>query len=262
MSASTLLLPKIVALVEEAAVVVMRFYATEAAVSEKADASPVTAADEAAEAILVRGLRELTPEIPLVAEEAMARGDTTVDPATAEVFWLVDPLDGTKEFIKKNGKFTLNVSLVEAGRPILGVVAAPAIGAWWWGARSHGAVVRVDGETRTIEARCVPASGPVAMVSRSHGSPEEEAFLAAEGAGERKAAGSSLKFCRVAEGLADLYPRFGRTMEWDTCAAQAVLEAAGGRVTTRDGARLVYGKPGFANDDGFIARGRAGGEGS
>jgi len=97
------------------------------------------------------------------------------------------------------------------------------------------------------------------MVSRSHGSPEEEAFLSAEGAVERKAAGSSLKFCRIAEGLADLYPRFGRTMEWDTCAAHAVLEAAGGRVTTRDGAPLVYGKSGFANDDGFIARGRAGG---
>jgi 3'(2'), 5'-bisphosphate nucleotidase len=216
----------------------------------------VTAADEAAEAILAGGLRDLTPEIPIVAEEEMARGATDPSAAAAELFWLVDPLDGTKEFIKKNGEFTLNVGLVQAGQPLLGVVAAPAIDTFWWGAMGHGATLRTGGEVLPIEARAVPAAGPVAMVSRSHGSPDEEAFLAAEGTAERMAAGSSLKFCRIAEGVADLYPRFGRTMEWDTCAAHAVLRAAGGHVTTRDGAPLTYGKPDFANDDGFIARGR------
>ncbi|MFP4271351.1 MAG: 3'(2'),5'-bisphosphate nucleotidase CysQ, partial [Alphaproteobacteria bacterium] len=123
---------------------------------------------------------------------------------------------------------------------------------------SPGRGRRAGGEARAIEARPMPASGPVAMVSRSHGTPEEADFLAAAGAVERLMAGSSLKFCRIAEGVADLYPRFGRTMEWDTAAAHAVLAAAGGRVTSRDGAPLGYAKPEFANAHGFVARGRAG----
>ena len=174
MIAPALLLPKVVALVEEAGAFVMRHYETDVTVSEKADASPVTAADEAAEAILARGLRELTPEIPIVAEEEMARGATDPSAAAAELFWLVDPLDGTKEFIKKNGEFTLNVGLVQAGQPLLGVVAAPAIDTSWWGTMGHGATLRTGGEVLPIEARAVPAAGPVAMVSRRHGSPDEE----------------------------------------------------------------------------------------
>jgi 3'(2'), 5'-bisphosphate nucleotidase len=258
MIAPALLLPKVVGLVDEAAAVVMEYYRGEVAVAEKADASPVTAADEAAERLLVEGLRGLTPEIPVVAEEERARGASPDPEAVGELFWLVDPLDGTKEFIKKNGDFTLNVGLIQAGRPILGVVAAPAVDALWTGAAGHGASVRTGGEARAITARPVPASGPVAMVSRSHGTPDEEDFLAGEGTAERSMAGSSLKFCRIAEGAADLYPRFGRTMEWDTAAAHAVLEAAGGRVTTRTGDPLRYGKPDFANDHGFVARGRVG----
>jgi len=257
MIAPALLLPKVVALVDEAATVVMEYYRGDVAVARKADASPVTAADEAAERVLVEGLRGLTPEVPVVAEEERAKGMSPGPEAVGELFWLVDPLDGTKEFIKKNGEFTLNVGLIQAGRPILGVVAAPAVDALWTGAAGHGASRREGGEARAIEARPVPATGPVAMVSRSHGTPEEEDFLEAEGTAERSMAGSSLKFCRIAEGLADLYPRFGRTMEWDTAAAHAVLDAAGGRVTTRDGAPLGYAKPDFANDHGFIARGRA-----
>ncbi|NBB70818.1 MAG: 3'(2'),5'-bisphosphate nucleotidase CysQ [Alphaproteobacteria bacterium] len=258
MIAPALLLPKIVALVDEAAAVVMEHYRGDPTVAEKADASPVTAADEAAERVLAEGLRALTPEVPVVAEEERARGASPEPDAVGELFWLVDPLDGTKEFIKKNGEFTLNVGLIQAGRPILGVVAAPAVDALWTGAAGHGASLRTAGEARAIAARGVPASGPVAMVSRSHGTPEEEELLAAEGTAERRKAGSSLKFCRIAEGMADIYPRFGRTMEWDTAAAHAVLAAAGGRVTTRAGAPLVYGKPDFANDAGFVARGRAG----
>jgi len=252
-----LLLPKVVTLVDDASAVVLRHYAGDVTVAEKVDASPVTAADEEAERILADGLRALTPTVPVVAEEERANGTSPEPAAVGELFWLVDPLDGTKEFIKKNGEFTINVGLIQAGRPLLGVVAAPAIDALWLGAAGHGASLRTAGEARSITARRVPAGGPVAMVSRSHGTPDEEAFLEAEGTADRRAAGSSLKFCRIAEGVADLYPRFGRTMEWDTAAAHAVLAAAGGVVTTRDGRPLAYGKPDYANDGGFIARGRS-----
>ena len=249
-----LLMPKVLDLVERAGAAILNHYGADVGVVLKADASPVTVADEAAEAILVEGLRELTPDVPVVAEEEVARGRVPV--VAARRFWLVDPLDGTKEFLAQNGEFTVNVGLIDEGLPILGLVSAPALDTYWWGAVGHGAALRILGEVRAIGARAVPASGPVAMVSRSHGSPEEDRFLATEGVADRLAAGSSLKFCRIAEGEADLYPRFGRTMEWDTAAGHAVLRAAGGRVTTRDGRPLVYGKPGFANDDGFIARGR------
>lgn len=252
MSNSDLLEP-LIQLVERASVVVMQHYATDVAVNEKADRSPVTAADEDCEAIILAGLAELTPDIPVVAEEQVAKDGAPV--AVGQRFWLVDPLDGTKEFIKKNGEFTVNVGLIENGKPVLGVVAAPAIETYWWGSLGSGASLRVDGAVRAIEARAKPGAGAVAMVSRSHGSPDEEAFLAGEGASERMPAGSSLKFCRIAEGIADVYPRFGQTMEWDTAAAHAVLAAAGGRVTDRSGAPLAYGKPAFRNADGFIARG-------
>ncbi|MEO1091016.1 MAG: 3'(2'),5'-bisphosphate nucleotidase CysQ [Pseudomonadota bacterium] len=252
--APALLLPEVLGLVERACTVVMNHYGSDVAVALKGDKSPVTAADEAAEAVLLAGLQALTPEVPVIAEEQVAAGQAPESVGTR--FWLVDPLDGTKEFISQNGEFTVNVALVDAGQPILGVVAAPAIDTYWWGALGHGAVMRTAGTTRSIEARALPAGGPVAMVSRSHGSPDEEAFLAEQGTASRSPAGSSLKFCRIAEGVADLYPRFGRTMEWDTAAAHAVLQAAGGKVTTRDGTPLRYGKPDFANDGGFVAQGR------
>ena len=248
------LLPEIVKLAERAAAVILDHYRGDAAVRLKADASPVTAADEAAEAVILAGLAELTPTIPVVAEETVAAGRI---PALSDgPFWLVDPLDGTKEFISKNGEFTVNIALIEGREAVLGVVLAPALGKVWWGARGHGAMAR-DGEDRApprrIGVRSKPAR-PVAVASRSHADPQTEAFLDAAGVAERISAGSSLKFCLVAEGKADLYPRFGRTMEWDTAAGHAVLSAAGGRVTTRDGAPFVYRKPGFENP-GFIARG-------
>ncbi len=245
------LLPKIVTLAERAAAVILDHYRGDTVVRVKDDASPVTAADEAAEAVILAGLVELTPEIPVVAEETVAAG--RIPELDSGPFWLVDPLDGTKEFISKNGEFTVNIALIEGSEPVLGVVLAPALGKTWWGARGHGAMARNDGEARPIAVRATPAR-PIAVASRSHADPQTEAFLDEAGVAERISAGSSLKFCLVAEGKADLYPRFGRTMEWDTAAGHAVLAAAGGRVTTRDGAPFGYRKPGFENP-GFIARG-------
>jgi 3'(2'), 5'-bisphosphate nucleotidase len=247
------LLREVVALADRAGAVVLEHYQGDVAVRSKADASPVTAADEAAERVILAGLAELTPGIPAVAEETVASGH--VPDLDEGPFWLVDPLDGTKEFLSRNGEFTVNIALIEGREPILGVVLAPARARAWWGARGRGAVARdADGRTRTISVRRAPPGGLVAIASRSHRDPETQAFLDQAGVAECISAGSSLKFCLVAEGKADLYPRFGRTMEWDVAAGHAVLSAAGGRVTTKDGAPFLYRKPGFENP-GFIARG-------
>jgi 3'(2'), 5'-bisphosphate nucleotidase len=246
------LLPEIVVLADRAGSVILEHYHGDVAVRAKADASPVTVADEAAEALILACLAELTPEIPVVAEETVAAGHV---PDIADgPFWLVDPLDGTKEFLSRNGEFTVNIALVQAREPVLGVVLAPARAHAWWGARGKGAKARdADGNVRKIAVRRAPAR-PVAIASRSHRDRETQAFLDQAGVAECISAGSSLKFCLVAEGKADLYPRFGRTMEWDVAAGHAVLAAAGGRVTTRDGAPFLYRKPGFENPP-FIARG-------
>jgi 3'(2'), 5'-bisphosphate nucleotidase len=247
------LLPEIVALADRAGAVILEHYHGDVAVRAKADASPVTAADEAAEAVILAHLAELTPEIPVIAEETVASGHV---PAIGDgPFWLVDPLDGTKEFLSRNGEFTVNIALVQACEPVLGVVLAPARAQAWWGVRGKGAVARDGkGNTRAIAVRRAPAGGLVAIASRSHRDAETQAFLDQAGVAECISAGSSLKFCLIAEGRADLYPRFGRTMEWDTAAGHAVLAAAGGRVTTRDGAPFFYRKPGFENPP-FIASG-------
>jgi 3'(2'), 5'-bisphosphate nucleotidase len=246
------LLPAIVALAERAGALILEHYRDDVAVRAKADASPVTVADEAAEALILEGLAELTPQIPVVAEETVAAGH--VPELGDGRFWLVDPLDGTKEFLSRNGEFTVNIALVEGQEPVLGVVFAPALGKVWWGARGAGALLRDAAGARPIAARSRPESGIVAVASRSHSDPQTEAFLDRMGVAERISAGSSLKFCLVAEGRADVYPRFGPTMEWDTAAGHAVLAAAGGQVTTRDGAPFTYRKPGFRNPE-FIARG-------
>jgi 3'(2'), 5'-bisphosphate nucleotidase len=247
------LLPEIVALADRAGAVILEHYHGEVAVRAKADASPVTAADEAAEAVILAGLAELTPDIPVVAEETVAAG--RVPEIGDGPFWLVDPLDGTKEFLSKNGEFTVNIALIEGREPVLGAVLAPARGLAWRGLRGKGAVARdADGRTRAIAVRKAPPGELVAIASRSHRDPETQAFLDRAGVSQCISAGSSLKFCLVAEGKADLYPRFGRTMEWDVAAGHAVLAAAGGRVTTKDGAPFLYRKPGFENP-AFIARG-------
>jgi 3'(2'), 5'-bisphosphate nucleotidase len=247
------LLPEIVALADRAGAVILEHYHGEVAARVKADASPVTAADEAAEAVILARLAELTPDIPVVAEETVASGH--VPDLDEGPFWLVDPLDGTKEFLSRNGEFTVNIALIDRHEPILGVVLAPARARAWWGVLGKGAVARgAEGQGRPIAVRKAPSAGLVAIASRSHRDAETQAFLERAGVAECISAGSSLKFCLVAEGKADLYPRFGRTMEWDTAAGHAVLSAAGGRVTTRDGAPFRYRKPGFENP-AFIARG-------
>jgi 3'(2'), 5'-bisphosphate nucleotidase len=246
------LLLALVALADRAGAVILDHYGRETQARAKADRSPVTAADEAAEAVILAGLADLAPEIPVVAEEEVAAG--RVPGLDSGPFWLVDPLDGTREFLSRNGEFTVNIALIEDRRPVLGVVTAPALDKAWWGAAGAGAWARDEGGTRPIAARPRPLRGVVALASRSHGDAETDAFLASEGVAGRINAGSSLKFCLLAEGVADLYPRFGPTMEWDTAAGHAVLAAAGGSVSTRDGAPLLYQKPGFRNP-AFIARG-------
>lgn len=219
----------------------------------KADASPVTEADEQAEAIILAGLAVLDPATPVVSEEAAAAGHT---PQVGTRFWLVDPLDGTKEFIGRNGEFTVNIALVEAGRPVLGVVWAPAIGRMFAGGLGLGAFTVSAGVRHAIGCRSIPAQGLTVVASRSHHDAGAlDAFLAGRPVASLTQAGSSLKLCLVATGEADLYPRFGRTMEWDIAAGHAVLAAAGGRVISLpDGEELRYGKPGFENPD-FCAQG-------
>lgn len=246
------LLKSLVALADEAGFELMRYYGTETEVSTKADASPVTAADEAGEAVILAGLRKLTPEIPIVAEEAVAKGEI---PAVGDgPFWLVDPLDGTKEFIQGRGEFTVNIGLVRNRLPVLGVVAAPAIDTAWWGAVGLGATRRKADKTGAIAVRPAAADEPlVAVASRSHRDTQTDEWLEAHGIAQTISCGSSLKFCAVAEGRAQVYPRFGPTMEWDTGAGHAVLRAAGGEVVTVAGEPFLYAKPDFRNG-GFIAR--------
>ena len=247
------LLHEIVSIALAAGDIIMDIYGGPVEVRTKDDSSPVTEADETAEKHILAALAALTPDIPVVAEEAAAAG--TMPDISRGVFWLVDPLDGTKEFISRNGEFTVNIALVMNGNPVLGVVHAPAIGRTFYGAEDEGAFCLEDGESRPIAARPAPADGVVVVASRSHGAGEElDAFLAGLKVASTSQAGSSLKFCLVAAGEADLYPRFGRTMEWDTAAGQAVLMAAGGRVETTAGEPLLYGKKGVENPH-FIAYG-------
>lgn len=254
------LLRAIAALAEEAGSAIMKFYGSGVSVQAKADATPVTEADHAAEAIILPALERLLPGVPIIAEEAVSQGHIPRIGDAGDArrrFWLVDPLDGTKEFLSHNGEFTVNIALIEGSRPRLGVVHLPALAATYAGAASGTATVARRNEApHPIAARTPPADGIIVLASRSHGDAAAlEAFLADEHVAARQNAGSSLKFCRIAEGIADLYPRLGRTMEWDTAAGHAVLAAAGGRVETLEGAELGYGKPDFENPH-FVARGR------
>lgn len=248
-------------LAREAGRVVMAVYAGNFDVRGKADASPVTAADEQAEAVILAGLQRLAPGIPVVAEESVAAG--RVPDIAGGTWFLVDPLDGTREFVHRNGEFTVNIALIEAGVPVLGVVFAPAVGGasgrLFAGAVGEGAWVEDSQGRRTIRCRPVPAEGLTVVASRSHGDAAAlDAFLAGRRVARLANAGSSLKLCLIAEGAADLYPRHGRTMEWDIAAGHAVLAAAGGQVTGIDGAApLRYGKPGFENPH-FVASGLPG----
>ena len=238
----------------EAGEAIMNIYAEDFIPTYKDDYSPVTEADTLAERMIVAGLAEMTPDVPVVAEEAFAAGHSP--DISGGRFWLVDPLDGTHEFIDKNDEFTVNIALIDKQRPIFGTVHAPALDKTYSGIVGTGARIRVDGAAYSeIKVRPVPEAGVVVVASRRHGDPRKiKNLLEGRQVSETKNAGSSLKFCLVAEGEADVYPRFGRTMEWDTAAGQAVLEAAGGRVTALDGTPLLYAKKGFENPH-FIARG-------
>lgn len=242
----------VIAAVREAGSVIMEVYSGDFEVRGKADESPVTMADERAEAVLAAALAKLAPGVPIVAEEAASAGRV---PQVGRWFWLVDPLDGTKEFISRNGEFTVNVALVCDGEPVFGVVLAPAIGRLYVGHAGHGAYLEDAGGRRSIRCRPVPEGGLVVVASRSHGDAAAlDAFLAGRKVARTTSAGSSLKLCLVATGEADMYPRLGRTMEWDIAAGHAVLAAAGGSVVTVDGVPLRYGKPGFDNPH-FVAAG-------
>jgi 3'(2'), 5'-bisphosphate nucleotidase len=248
------LLTDIVALARTAGEIVMKVYAGKFDVQVKADATPVTIADTQSEQVILAGLAKLTPDIPAASEEQVCESGTWKNPPPR--FWLVDPLDGTREFASRNGEFSINIGLVADRRPILGVVHGPTSDVVW-GAAGPGtaAVWRGNAAPKPIRARLAPAEGAVVLESRSHGDRAAlDAFLAEHKVAGRRQSGSALKFGLLAEGEADLYPRFGPTMEWDTAAGHAVLEAAGGRVETLSGGPLLYGKPGLRNPD-FIAWG-------
>lgn len=232
---------------------IMAVYRTDFAVESKDDDSPVTAADRAAEDLILDALAgPLGMGFPVVGEESFAEG--RVPDVKGTPFWLVDPLDGTKEFVKRNGEFTVNIALIADGRPALGVVYAPVLDQMFGAVESHAFAETAGRPRRAIRARQAPATGLVALISRSHMTPEAEDVLKNYKITERVTAGSSLKFCRVAEGVADIYPRVGRTMEWDTAAGHAVLGFAGGRVVDLNGRDIVYGKSGFENPP-FVALG-------
>ena len=243
------------ALARDAAREILRIYAGDLGERFKADRSPVTDADHAAEAVIVAGLRELTPGLAVVAEEEMAAGH--VPKLEGRPFWLVDPLDGTKEFIKRNGEFTVNIALIQDGRATLGIVLAPVPDTLWRGDAELGADKSDKGGAfGAISVREPPAAGLTAFASRSTAIYSDlDIWFRNAGltVAERRQAGSSLKFCLIAEGQADIYPRFGPTNEWDTAAGQGVLEAAGGEIVTTDNRPLAYGKERFLNPH-FIAR--------
>jgi 3'(2'),5'-bisphosphate nucleotidase len=240
---------------------VMEEYERGCAVASKEDGSPVTSADQRAEVIICEYLARLAPMPPVCAEESMAAGAKA---QVAERFLLVDPLDGTREFLAGNGEFTINVALIEGGAPVAGAVYAPAIGRLWVGGETAltceapvGAALPAEGSRRRIMTRSAPSS-LVAFASRSHLDAESDSFLKRLPIGETRFAGSSLKFCLIAEGIGDVYPRFAPTMEWDTAAGDAVLRAAGGGVLDPSGLPLSYGKVGDKLRNGpFIAWGDA-----
>jgi 3'(2'), 5'-bisphosphate nucleotidase len=257
------LIPALLPIARQAGDAIMAVYAAgESSVAHKADHSPVTAADHAAHRVLAAQLQPLLPNCPVVSEEDEA---SHAQRQSTGRFWLIDPLDGTKEFIARNGEFTVNIALIEDGRSVLGVVFAPASSELYWGGHGLGAFCQRGEETiaiatasasSTASSTASPQSAEVCrvVVSRSHLDTETRAFIDRLAPVRLVQAGSSLKFCRVAEGAADIYPRMGPTCEWDTAAAQAVLEGAGGVVLDLHGAPLRYGKPELLNPFFIAAR--------
>lgn len=242
----------VIELARQAGEVILPYWRADVAVTSKADDSPVTAADLAAHHLILAGLTALDPSIPVLSEE-----DANIDQSVRagwQRWWLVDPLDGTKEFVSRNGEFTVNIALIEEGRPVWGLVYAPVLDKLWYGGKEIGAWRVADGECEAIQVRPHREGTPWRVVgSRNHLSQATLDYLAPFGEIELVSMGSSLKFCIIAEGGAELYPRLAPTCEWDTAAAQAVLEGAGGSVTQLDGSALAYNKPDILNP-WFVAR--------
>ena len=229
---------------------IMAVHASGVQADFKEDGSPVTQADRAAEAVLVPALKGLAGDIPVVSEENEASHKL----AAGQRFFLVDPLDGTKEFIKSgtSGAFTVNIGLIEDGQPIMGLVYAPMLDRLFIGVTGSGAVQISGGQTKAAKTRPLPDSGAVALASASHPDSETASWLQSHAITQTRQIGSSLKFCLIAAGEADVYPRFGPTMEWDTAAGEAVLRAAGGQMRDQNNADFRYGKPGWRNG-AFVA---------
>ena len=244
------LITSVIAIARQAGQAILEVYHREYVTTEKEDHSPLTEADLAANTVIIRGLESLTPEIPILTEESATVPFETRH--TWSRFWLVDPLDGTKEFIKRNGDFTVNIALIDSGRPVLGVVFAPCFDLLYFGSEGSGAFRQSDsGEIEPIHCTAYE-SGPLKVVaSLSHSGPDTDILInrLREASGEVALVnrGSSLKLCMVADGSADVYPRLGPTMEWDTAAADAVVRSAGGQVTDLEGTALAYNKPNLLN---------------
>lgn len=256
------LIDELTALLSRAAEAVMRIRMSPLTVRQKSDASPVTAADEASEEIIAEGLRRVLPGTAVISEEAAAKA---APQSAAPLFALVDPLDGTREFIAGRDEFAINLAIVADSRPVLGLVAAPALQTIWRSAATGGAE-RLQLAPGALREVCRPVAIHTAapharlraLVSRSHPEERTAAWLAQQGAVEKMPCGSALKFCRIAEGAADVYPRLAPTMEWDVAAGDAVLTAAGGAVLTPDGDQLHYGQAGRGLIiPAFIAWGRS-----
>ncbi len=246
------ILPDVIKLADQASEKVLHIYQSDFKVNYKADDSPITAADTAAHEIISHGLRNISRDIPILSEEG--KDLPWEERKHWRRFWLVDPIDGTKDFTQRTGEFTVNIAMIEDGQPVMGVVTAPALKEAYWGVVGEGAHRRDrTGKVHRIRV-AEPKNVKRVVASKNHLNPETRAFIEKLGEHELVQAGSSLKFCRIAEGHADIYPRMGPTCEWDTGAAQAVLEAAGGQVLTLDGRPLKYGKQNVLNPY-FIAAG-------
>ena len=238
------LIGDLTAIVARASVAILAIPYTDATRRTKPDQSSVTAADEASEVLILESLARLLPNVPVVSEEMTSH---TAPPVLGECFIVIDPLDGTREYLAGSNEFTINLAIVSQGMPIAGIIAAPARGQLWRGVIGHGAErlqLRAGGadQPQAIHARAWPDQDAVAAVSRSHFDADTDAFLARLGPLKRSPAGSALKFCQLAEGGADVYPRLAPTCEWDVAAGHAVLAAAGGIVTTPQAAPLAYGR--------------------
>lgn len=244
------LMPALLSAARDAGALIMRHYRANLTVDSKEDASPVTQADRDADRLIVEALKQLAPSFPVVSEEG-----EKPDVAETEYFWLVDPLDGTKSFVRGSGYFTVNIGLIHQRAPVAGVIYDPVADHMYWGSRAGAFMRKKDKEAIPIRMR-IPESGrQVAYISHRNINHATQAYLNARGISERIPCASSIKFCFLAEGKADIYPRFGPTMEWDTAAGHAILAAAGGNVTTPEGTPFLYGKTGFLNGD-FVASSR------